>query len=89
MFKSQLVLHRGRSAVPLLSSRGQLESALLGEDSALSPLLLGYRVLVCWVQLHRLNQVLTFAVDFDSVRDMKFAEAESDLFGMKQVIEQD
>ena len=40
-------------------------------------------MLVCQMQLHGLNEVLTLTMDFDSVRDMKFAEAESNLFGMK------
>lgn len=58
-------------------------SALLWEDSAVSLFLAGSRMLVCQMQLHGLNQVLTLTMDFDSVRDMKFSEAESNLFGMK------
>lgn len=39
--------------------------------------------LVCQMQLYKLNQVVTLPVDFDSVRDMKFAEVESDILGVK------
>lgn len=59
-------------------------SALLWEDPAFT----SYWVLVCWMQLHGLRQVLTLTMDFDSIRDMKFAGAES-RFGMKWLIEQD
>lgn len=58
-------------------------SALLWEDSAVGLLFAGYRMLVCWMQLHGLNKVLTLTMDFDSIRGMKFAQAESNLSGMK------
>lgn len=38
---------------------------------------------VCQIQLHKLDQGMTLPVDFDSVRDTKFAEVENGLLGMK------
>jgi len=54
--------------------------ALLGEGSAAGLLLPGYRVLVCWVQLHGPSRLLTLAVGVNSVRDMKCAEAEQSVW---------
>lgn len=52
----------------LLCAQEDAVSALPWEDSAVILLLQGYRMLVCQMRPHGLNQVLTFTVAFDSVR---------------------
>lgn len=79
MFKSQLVLF-------LLLSGGENSSCLPQGGFCSGSAFPREHDLVCQVQLHRHNQVVTLPVDFDSVGNMKFREVERDLLGMKEVI---